>query len=165
MIRHIKKPAKAADVRQTEDRGTEQTVRGILGEVRARGDEALREYSEKFDRWTPPSFRLDDAAIQRCLDETPARVRDDIIFAQTQIRRFAEHQRAALKDVEVETIPGVILGHKNVPVGNVGCYVPGGKYPLVASAHMGIVTAKAAADVPWAPPCATAGRRWPASAP
>jgi sulfopropanediol 3-dehydrogenase len=144
MIRHIKKPAKAADVRQTEDRGTEQTVRGILDEVRARGDAAVREYSEKFDRWTPPSFRLDEAAIQRCVEETPARVRDDIIFAQAQIRRFAEHQRAALKDVEVETIPGVILGHRNVPVGNVGCYVPGGKYPLVASAHMGIVTAKAA---------------------
>lgn len=144
MIRHIKKAAKAADARQTEDRGTETTVRAILNEVRVRGDEAVREYSEKFDRWAPPAFRLDDAAIRQCLDETPARVKDDIAFAQTQIRRFAEYQRAALKDVEVETMPGVVLGHRNVPVANVGCYVPGGKYPLVASAHMGIVTAKAA---------------------
>ncbi|MEM9058105.1 MAG: histidinol dehydrogenase, partial [Pseudomonadota bacterium] len=100
--------------------------------------------SAKFDRWTPDRFRLSDAEIQACIDRLPAQTLDDIRFAQTQIRRFAEIQKAALKDVEEETLPGVFLGHKNIPVDSVGCYIPGGKYPMVASAHMSVLTAKVA---------------------
>lgn len=120
------------------------TVSDLIADIRRRGDAAVREYSERFDGWAPENFRLDEAAIQRCVDSMSQRNIDDIAFAQTQIRNFAEQQRAALKDVEVETLPGVVLGHKNMPVNSVGCYVPGGKYPMVASAHMSVITAKAA---------------------
>jgi sulfopropanediol 3-dehydrogenase len=121
-----------------------QTVEGILADIEKRGDVAVREYSRKFDNWDPPGFKLDDAQVQDCLKQMSARDIDDIKFAQTQIRNFAQIQKDALKDVEVETLPGVVLGHKNVPVNSVGCYVPGGKYPLLASAHMTILTAKVA---------------------
>ena len=104
----------------------------------------MRQYSEKFDKWSPPSFRLSETEIADCVRALPRQVVDDIQFAQTQIRNFALVQRAALQDVEVETLPGVVLGHKNIPVNSVGCYVPGGRYPMVASAHMSVVTAKAA---------------------
>ncbi|MEM6639534.1 MAG: histidinol dehydrogenase [Pseudomonadota bacterium] len=120
------------------------TVEGILEDIGKRGDDAVRELSEKFDRWAPAAFRLTQDEIDACIARVPQRSIDDIKFAQTQIRRFAEIQKAALQDVEVETLPGVTLGHKNVPVNSVGCYVPGGKYPMVASAHMSVLTAKVA---------------------
>jgi sulfopropanediol 3-dehydrogenase len=120
------------------------TVETILADIERRGDEAVREYSKKFDNWDPPSFKLSEREIQGCIEAMSVRDIDDIKFAQTQIRNFAQIQRDALKDVEVETLPGVILGHKNIPINSVGCYVPGGKYPLLASAHMTVLTAKVA---------------------
>ena len=121
-----------------------ETVEGILDDIRARGDIAVRELSERFDNWSPGSFRLSQAEIDVILDSLSEQTIADIKFAQAQVRRFAESQRAALHDIEVETLPGVTLGHKNIPVNSVGCYVPGGRYPMVASAHMSIVTAKVA---------------------
>ena len=120
------------------------TVEAILSDVQARGDVAVRELSEKFDRWSPTSFRLSEAQIQEVIATLPQQVIDDIHFAQAQVRNFARHQRAALQDIEVETLPGVILGHKNIPVNSAGCYIPGGRYPMVASAHMSVLTAKVA---------------------
>ena len=133
-----KAESKAADAKVT------QIVEGILGDMEARGDVAVRELSEKFDSWTPESFRLSDEQIQDLMDSLPEQTIDDIKFAQTQVRNFAQVQREALRDVEVETLPGVTLGHKNIPVNSVGCYVPGGRYPMVASAHMSVITAKVA---------------------
>lgn len=138
------KRGKTTDERALADANVQQTVAGILADIAARGDEAVRELSAKFDRWSPEDFRLSGAQIESIIDSLPSQVIDDIKFAQTQVRRFAEAQRAALQDIEVETIPGVILGHKNIPVSRVGCYVPGGRYPMVASAHMSILTAKTA---------------------
>ena len=126
------------------DEKVRRTVEEILTDIDERGDVALREYSERFDQWTPDSFRLSATEIAACYDELSEQVIDDIKFAQSQIRRFAQAQKDALRDVEVETLPGVVLGHKNLPVNSVGCYVPGGKYPMVASAHMSVVTAKVA---------------------
>lgn len=126
------------------DANVRATVESILDDIDRRGDAAVRELSEKFDRWSPAHFRLTDDAIQDCVARLPPQTIDDIEYAQTNIRRFAEIQRAALQDVEEETAPGVILGHKNIPVNSVGCYVPGGKYPMVASAHMSVLTAKVA---------------------
>jgi sulfopropanediol 3-dehydrogenase len=133
-----------AEVTDELDRKVRQTVESILDDVRKRGDKAVRELSEKFDRWSPPSFRLSKAELDAIVAKVAPSTIADIKFAQTQIRRFAEEQRAALRDIEVETLPGVRLGHKNIPVESVGCYVPGGLYPMVASAHMGIVTARVA---------------------
>jgi sulfopropanediol 3-dehydrogenase len=104
----------------------------------------VRELSIRFDKWDRQNFRLSEGEIQACLDQLMPRDLEDIRFAQTQVRNFAEHQKAALRDIEVETLPGVVLGHRNIPVNSVGCYVPGGKYPLLASAHMSVVTAKVA---------------------
>jgi sulfopropanediol 3-dehydrogenase len=120
------------------------TVEGILADIEARGDAAVRELSKKFDNWSPDDFRMSKGEIEDCVRQLPKQVIEDIKFAQEQIRNFAQIQRDALRDVEVETLPGVILGHRNIPVNSVGCYVPGGKYPLVASAHMSIVTARVA---------------------
>ena len=122
----------------------QDTVRKILADIEARGDEALREYSDRFDKWNPGSFRLDGAEIDACMRQLTAGQLDDIRFAQRQIRNFAQLQKEALRDIEVETMPGVFLGHRNLPVESVACYVPGGKFPLVASAHMSVVTAKVA---------------------
>ena len=119
-------------------------VESILDEIQRRGDEAVRELSEKFDGWNPESFRLSETEIEVAMSKRAKRDLDDIRFAQEQVRNFAQHQNDALRDVEVETMPGVVLGHKNIPVNSVGCYVPGGKYPMVASAHMSVVTAKVA---------------------
>jgi len=130
---------KAADAAQVK-----ATVEEILARVESRGDAAVRELSVKFDHWSPQSFRLSDADIDACVAALQPRELNDIQFAQAQVRRFAQVQKAALNDVEVETLPGVVLGHKNIPVNSVGCYVPGGKYPLIASAHMSVVTAKVA---------------------
>lgn len=129
----------SADAKKVRD-----IVTGILEGIESRGETALREISEKFDKWNPPSFRLSEQEIENCLSQLTRQNIDDIKFAQTQVRNFAQAQRSALKDLEVETLPGVVLGHKNMPVASVGCYVPGGKYPLVASAHMSVVTAKVA---------------------
>src|SRR5207248_307719 len=107
-------------------------------------DAALREISDKFDKWNPGSFRLSSQEIEDCLAQLSGRNLEDIKFAQAQVRNFAQVQRSTIKDVDAETLPGVVLGHKNMPVDSVGCYVPGGKYPLVASAHMSVVTAKVA---------------------
>ncbi|MFP6727512.1 MAG: histidinol dehydrogenase [Alphaproteobacteria bacterium] len=119
-------------------------VEAILDEIRRRGDEAVRELSKKFDSWNPDSFRLSETEIEMAMSKVAKRDLDDIGFAQEQVRNFAQHQKDALRDIEVETMPGVVLGHKNIPVNSVGCYVPGGKYPMVASAHMSVVTAKVA---------------------
>ena len=132
----------AAEVTEEMDRKVRANVEGILADVKKRGDAAVREYSEKFDKWFPK--KLGKSEIEAILAKVPAKTLEDIKFAQAQIRNFAEHQRAALKDIEVETMPGVKLGHKNIPVESVGCYVPGGRYPMVASAHMSIVTARTA---------------------
>ena len=120
------------------------TVEAILSDVGERGDAAVRHHSSSLDGWSPDSFVLAQSEIEACVASVPERTLDDIRFAQEQIRGFALAQRAAFTDVEVETLPGVFLGHRNIPVGSVGCYVPGGRYPMVASAHMSVVTAKAA---------------------
>jgi sulfopropanediol 3-dehydrogenase len=120
------------------------TVEGILKDIETRGDAAVRELSEKFDKWSPDSFRLSDDEIQAAIARLPEQTISDIKFAQTQIRNFAEIQKASMHEVEEETLPGVFLGHKNIPVNSVGCYIPGGKYPMVASAHMSVLTAKVA---------------------
>lgn len=114
-------------------------VEGILADIEKRGDEAVRLLSNKFDNWSPKDFKLSKFQIEECLKSLPKQVIDDIKFAQAQIRNFAQIQRDSIRDVEVETMPGVVLGHKNIPINSVGCYVPGGKYPMVASAHMSIV--------------------------
>ncbi len=134
----------AADAADEADAKVRATVEGILADVRQRGDAAVRELSEKFDDWSPESFRLSDAQVKELVDSLPQQTIDDIKFAQEQVRNFAQIQKDALRDVEVETLPGVTLGHRNIPVNSVGCYVPGGRYPMVASAHMSIVTAKVA---------------------
>lgn len=126
------------------DAKVRQTVESILQDVAKRGDAAVRELSEKFDKWSPPSFRLAKGELGDIVRKVAPDAISDIKFAQEQIRKFAEHQRAALKDIEVETLPGVKLGHRNIPVDSVGCYVPGGRYPMVASAHMSVVTARTA---------------------
>ena len=143
MINQLKSPARTTQV-VTAREEVAATVRAIIADIRQRGDVAVREYSERFDRWSPPSFRLDDEAIAEIVAGVPHEVLDDIRTVQANVRRFAEVQRASLTDVEVETQPGVVLGHKHVPVGSAGAYVPGGRYPLTASAHMTIVTAKVA---------------------
>ncbi|GGJ18887.1 histidinol dehydrogenase [Neoroseomonas lacus] len=143
MARHLK-CGRDAEARAEDDAKVRSTVEGILADIAARGDAAVRELSIRFDKWDRTDFRLTDAEIRDCLAQLSARDLDDIRFAQDQVRNFAEHQKAALRDIEVETLPGVVLGHKNIPVNSVGCYVPGGKYPLLASAHMSVLTAKVA---------------------
>ena len=126
------------------DAQVRSTVEAILADIEARGDAAVAEYSVKFDNWSPEQFRMSRAQIDACYERVTEQNLTDIKFAQTQIRNFAQIQKDALRDVEQETMPGVILGHKNLPVNSVGSYVPGGKYPMVASAHMSVVTAKVA---------------------
>ncbi|MBD07932.1 MAG: histidinol dehydrogenase [Gammaproteobacteria bacterium] len=143
MARYLKQ-GKSLNEIALEDAKIRHTVEDILHEISSHGDKALRNYSQQFDQWSPESFRLSSDDIAACQKALPKQVIDDIKFAQTQIRNFAQAQKDALNDVEVETLPGVVLGHKNIPVNSVGCYVPGGKYPMVASAHMSVVTAKVA---------------------
>jgi len=131
-------------VTEANEANVRHTVEAILQDVSTRGDAAVRELSQKFDQWSPPSFRLSQSELDAIVGKVSSSAIADIKFAQAQIRNFAEHQRAALKDIEVETLPGVKLGHRNIPVDSVGCYVPGGRYPMVASAHMSIVTARTA---------------------
>ncbi len=143
MIRVLKQGI-SADAAEEIDTKVKTTVEEILADIKARGNDAIRELSQRFDDYSPDSFRLTEEEIEACVARVPEQTTDDIKFAQAQVRNFAEIQRAALKDVEVETLPGVVLGHKNIPVNSVGCYVPGGRYPMVASAHMSVVTAKVA---------------------
>ncbi|MCA3389061.1 MAG: histidinol dehydrogenase [Roseomonas sp.] len=143
MARFLKR-GRDADAVAEDDAKVRATVENILADIKARGDAAVRELSIRFDKWDRQNFRLSEGEIQACLDQLTPRDLEDIRFAQTQVRNFAEHQKAALRDIEVETLPGVVLGHRNIPVNSVGCYVPGGKYPLLASAHLSVVTAKVA---------------------
>jgi sulfopropanediol 3-dehydrogenase len=129
---------------EAAERTVRLAVEQLLADVAARGDAAVRELSARFDKWSPPSFRLSDRDIAEIVSKVPEPTLADIRFAQEQIRKFAQAQRNALRDIEIETLPGVTLGHRNIPVASVGCYVPGGRYPMVASAHMSIVTAKVA---------------------
>lgn len=138
------KRGEAADVKAQADRKVRDIVEAALGDIEQRGDTALREMSIKFDGWDREDYRLSDAEISAAVDSLSPQERKDIEFAQTQVRNFAQVQRNSMLDVEVETMPGVILGHKNVPINAAGCYVPGGKYPLLASAHMSVITAKVA---------------------
>lgn len=132
------------EAKQDIDSSVRQTVERILNDVRQRGDTAVRELSTKFDQWSPENFRLSPAEIEAIIGSLPVQVIEDIQFAQAQVRRFAEAQRSSFQDIEIETLPGVMLGHRNIPINNVGCYIPGGRYPMVASAHMSIVTARVA---------------------
>ncbi|MFC7738170.1 histidinol dehydrogenase [Roseomonas sp. GCM10028921] len=145
------------------DRQVRDTVEAILADIEARGDAAVRELSVRFDGWDREDYRLTPAEIQDCLDQLTERDIRDIEFAQAQVRNFAQHQRDALRDIEVETLPGVVLGHRNIPVNAAGCYVPGGKYPLLASAHMSVITAKVA-GVPRVVTCAPPFQGRPAPA-
>jgi sulfopropanediol 3-dehydrogenase len=146
MITHLKH-GKPESERAEDDAKVRQTVEITLADIETRGDAAIRDLSAKFDKYEPAQFRLTNSEILAAMQKVSARDMDDIKFAQVQIRRFAEAQRASMTDIEVETLPGVILGHRNIPVQSVGCYVPGGKFPMVASAHMSVLTA-AVAGVP-----------------
>jgi sulfopropanediol 3-dehydrogenase len=143
MVRYLKHGRTAEDS-QNDAAKVRDTVTGILEAITQRGDAAVAEFSKQFDKWEPASFRLSAAEIEACVKALSPGQLSDIQFAQAQVRHFATVQKGALRDVEVETLPGVVLGHKNMPVESVACYVPGGKFPLVASAHMGVVTAKVA---------------------
>ncbi|MEM6622575.1 MAG: histidinol dehydrogenase [Pseudomonadota bacterium] len=138
------KQGKPEAERAEDDAKVRATVEATLADIAARGDAAVRELSAKFDGYTPDSYKLSDDDIAEAMAQVSQRDLDDIKFAQNQIRAFAEAQRASMTDIEVETLPGIILGHKNIPVQSVGCYVPGGKFPMVASAHMSVLTASVA---------------------
>jgi len=142
-IEYLKKGKNAAD-RAVDDAKVTKIVEDTLQAIAAKGDEALREFSIKFDNYNPTSFKLSSAEIENLIKQVSKRDMEDIKFAQSQIRKFAQAQRDSMLDIEIETMPGVILGHKNIPVQSVGCYVPAGKFPMVASAHMSIVTAEVA---------------------
>jgi len=143
MIEYVKQASLTPEQRNG-DLALRNTVEAIIADIAQEGDTALRRHSQRFDAWSPTSFRLTPAEIDACVASLSPQARDDIEFAQAQIRRFAQIQKLGIRDVEVETLPGVVLGHRNIPIQSVGCYVPGGKYPLLASAHMGVVTARVA---------------------
>lgn len=143
MIQQLKTGARKAQ-RAADNAQVRGIVESIIADIEAQGDAAVRAYAEKFDHFVPDSFRLTKAEIESCIESLPKQALDDIKFAQAQIRRFSQIQKATLRDVEIETLPGVVLGHRNIPVNSVGCYIPGGKYPLIASAHMSVLTAKVA---------------------
>ncbi len=153
----------AAEYKADVDRKVRDIVEATLADIDVRGDTAVRELSIKFDNWYREDYRLTSAEIQACIDTLSSQDVKDIEFAQTQVRNFAQIQRDSMKDVEVETLPGVVLGHKNIPVNAAGCYVPGGKYPLLASAHMSVITAKVA-GVPRVITCAPPFKGKPAPA-
>jgi sulfopropanediol 3-dehydrogenase len=143
MPRYLKRGLDASAIKAA-DAKVRQTVEDILGQIEAKGDAAVRELSQKFDNWSPQEFKLPPQDIERAISQVAKRDLEDIKFAQAQVRNFAQKQKDTMLDLEVETLPGVILGHKHIPVNSIGCYVPGGRYPMVASAHMSIVTAKVA---------------------
>ena len=143
MPRHLKRGMDASAIKAA-DAKVRETVEQILADIDARKDAAVRELSQKFDNWSPASFKLTPAEIERAIGQMRKRDLDDIKFAQAQVRNFAQKQKETMRDLEVETLPGVVLGHRHIPVNSIGCYVPGGRYPMVASAHMSIVTARVA---------------------
>ena len=143
MIRYIKKRSDSNNVSENKS-SIEETVRSILGDIRERGDAALEHYSGHFDNWSPENFRLSEEEIDAAISKLNKSEIEDIRFAQNQIKNFAQKQLETMNELEVETLPGVFLGHKHIPIENVGCYVPGGRYPMVASAHMSVLTAKVA---------------------
>ena len=138
------KASRTVEERAEANRQVRQTVEAILGDIEKRGDAAVRDLSRKFDGWDRPDFRLSQTEIDACVAQLSEQDLSDIAFAQTQVRNFAEAQKATMLELSIETLPGVTLGHRHVPIGAVGCYVPGGKYPLLASAHMSVLTAKVA---------------------
>lgn len=162
MAIYLKRGA-AAEVRAEADRKVRDIVEATLADIEARGDAAVRDLSIKFDRWDRESYVLTAQEKQDCVDQLSGQDLKDIEFAQAQVRNFAQIQRDSMKDVEVETLPGVVLGHKNLPLNAAGCYVPGGKYPLLASAHMSVITAKVA-GVPRVITCAPPFQGKPAPA-
>jgi sulfopropanediol 3-dehydrogenase len=143
MSRQLKQAASQAALRQDRS-DVADVVAGVLADVRERGDAAVREYSEKFDNWSPESFRLDHEEIERIVATVPGEVLDDLRTVQANVRGFAQHQLESMREFEVETQPGVFLGQKHLPIAATGAYIPGGRYPLTASAHMTVVTAKVA---------------------
>jgi sulfopropanediol 3-dehydrogenase len=143
MPRYLKRGMDASAIKAA-DAKVRETVEGILTEIETRRDAAVRDLSQKFDNWSPANFKLTAPEIERAIGQVAKRDLDDIKFAQAQVRNFATKQKATMQDLEVETLPGVVLGHRHIPVASIGCYVPGGRYPMVASAHMSIVTAKVA---------------------
>jgi sulfopropanediol 3-dehydrogenase len=143
MARYLKRGMDASAIKAA-DAKVRETVESILAQVEERKDAAIRELSEKFDKWSPKDFHLSPSEVERAIAQVPKRDIEDIKFAQVQVRNFAQKQRDTMLDLEVETLPGVVLGHRHIPVNSIGCYVPGGRYPMVASAHMSIVTAKVA---------------------
>jgi len=143
MVKYIKQGKSETDIK-TESSEIKRKVEAIIKEIETKRDVAVREYSRVFDNWSPDSFQLTGEQVKEVMDRVPKQVIRDIKFAQQQIRFFAEQQRDSLNNIEVETLPGVFLGHKNIPVNSVGCYIPGGRYAMVASAHMSIITAKVA---------------------
>ena len=142
-IKYLKQ-GKTDVAKAIDDAQVSEIVKSTLKAIEARGDEAVREFSEKFDNYTPKSFKLSPAEVDSLVQKVSPQDLEDIKFAQEQVRNFAQAQRGSMQDIEVETMPGVILGHKNIPVQSVGCYVPAGKFPMVASAHMSVVTASVA---------------------
>src|SRR6201995_3832148 len=143
MARFLKRGMDASAIKAADAQGR-STVEGIRAQVEDKKDLAIRELSKKFDNWAPKDFRLTPAEIEKAIAQVGKRDLDDIRFAQAQVRNFAQKQKDTMKDLEVETLPGVVLGHRHIPVNSIGCYVPGGRYPMVASAHMSIVTARVA---------------------
>ncbi|KTT83155.1 histidinol dehydrogenase [Mammaliicoccus sciuri] len=138
------KEGMAEEIVKESDEKTKQIVANTLKDIEEQGDKAVRDLSIKFDKWDPEQFKLSQAQIKEIVDSIPEEVKHDIAFAQDNIKKFAEAQRDSMKDIHVEVMPGVFLGHKNIPVESVGCYIPGGRYPMIASAHMSILTAKVA---------------------
>src|SRR6195256_4069347 len=143
MARYLKRGMDASAIKAA-DAKVRETVEQILAQIEAGRDTAVRALSQKFDNWSPPSFKLTDSEIESAISQVGKRDLDDIKFAQEQVRNFAQKQKETLRDLEVETLPGVVLGHRHIPGNSIGCYVPGGRYPMVASAHMSIVTARVA---------------------
>jgi sulfopropanediol 3-dehydrogenase len=143
MARHLKRGMDAGAIKAA-DAKVRETVESILGDIEARGEEAVRDLSKKFDNWAPQNFKLTPQEVERAIREVAKRDLDDIKFAQAQVRNFAKEQKASLKDIEVETLPGVVLGHRHIPVGTGGAYVPGGRYPMLASSFMTVLVAKVA---------------------
>jgi len=142
-MKYLKKGMSEENLKESDEK-TKEIVSNTLKEIEEKGDKAVRNLSIKFDKWNPESFKLSSKQIEDIVSSIPQQVKDDIEFAQNNIKKFAEAQRDSMKDINVEVIPGVFLGHKNIPVDSVGCYIPGGRYPMIASAHMSILTAKVA---------------------
>ncbi|GME44263.1 putative histidinol dehydrogenase protein [Neofusicoccum parvum] len=144
MVRYLKTPANQAAQETKPNFDVSGIVRGVIEDIRSNGDSAVRKYSEKFDKWSPASFKLSQKEIDDIIAACPRQLIDDIKQVQSNVRKFAEAQRNSIKDFEIETQPGVTLGQKNIPINTAGAYIPGGRYPLLASAHMTILTAKVA---------------------